>query len=128
MRLRRALPWMGAGYLIAAFTVTHLPIPPGTAKGLPHVDKLVHAAIFAGMSLLIAAWRTTRFDSIRRAAVIAFLFCLLYGAADEFTQSFLASRSSDWWDLLADAVGAAIGIAAFFLLIRWWRRTESDGD
>ncbi|MFH5803276.1 VanZ family protein [Alienimonas sp. DA493] len=121
-RLRALLPWAAAGYLLAAFTATHLPMPPGVGQGVPHADKLVHATIFAGLSLLTASWRVVRYDPPRRAAAVAFVLCLGYGVLDELTQTLLASRTASGWDLLADAVGALLGLAAFFPLLRWWRR------
>ena len=120
-RLRRVLPWAAGAYLLTAFAATHVPLAPAST-GVPHLDKAVHAAIFAGLALLVAAWRVTRFDPPRRAAVVAFVLCLIYGAADELTQTFTANRQADPLDFAADAVGAALGLAAFFPLIRWWRR------
>ena len=120
-RLRRALPWVAGAYLAAAFLATHLPIPTG-GGGVPHFDKLVHATIFAGLSLLTAAWRVTRFDPPLKAAAVAFLFCLVYAATDELSQGLTATRQPDPADFVADAVGATIGLAAFVPLLRWWRR------
>ncbi|QDT18142.1 VanZ family protein [Alienimonas californiensis] len=121
-RLRAVLPWAAGGYLLAAFTATHLPMPKEVGVEIAYFDKLVHATIFAGLSLLIAAWRVTRFDPPRRAAAIAFALCLVYGTLDELSQTLVDSRKADGWDLLADAVGALLGLATFFPLLRWWRR------
>ena len=120
-RLRDALPWVAGAYLAAAFLATHLPLPTG-AGGLPHLDKLAHLTIFAGLATLAAAWRITRFDPARRAAAVAFGLCLTYAAIDEATQFFTATRTPDPADFAADAVGSLVGLAVFFPLLRWWRR------
>lgn len=121
-RLRTILPWAAGAYLLAAFAATHAPVSPGGDLWFPHVDKLVHVTIFTGLSLLVAAWRTTRFDPPRRAAVVTFVLCLLYAAADELSQAFIPKRQTDLRDFAADAVGTLLGLAAFLPLIRWWRR------
>lgn len=128
VRLRRALPWVAGGYLLAAVVATHVPLPRGTGQGVPHMDKAVHFGIFFGLCLLAAAWRVTRFDRPRRAALTAVGLCLLYGAADELSQALLPSRSADPYDLLADAAGAVAGAAAFFPLLRRWRRSHRRGQ
>ncbi len=121
-RLRRVLPWLAGSYLLAAFVATHMPMPRGGAEGIPHFDKIVHVAIFFGLSLLTAAWRTTRFAPPRRAAAVTAILCMLYGVGDELTQTLTADRTADPWDLVADGVGTGLGLAVFFPLLRWWRR------
>ena len=120
-RLRKVLPWAAGIYLLVAFSLTHVPLPQGPER-IAYLDKAVHLAIFAGLSLLVAAWRTTRFDRPRKAAVITLVLCLTYAAVDETTQIYIPNRSADPKDFVADAVGTLIGLAAFFPLIRWWRR------
>jgi VanZ family protein len=38
------------------------------------------------------------------------LALLAFGGAIEIAQTFLPPREGDWWDLLADGVGIAIGL------------------
>jgi len=80
-------------------------------------DKLHHAGAFFGMSLL--AWRCFRHwitDSLV-VQLLSVLFCSVYGATDEWHQSFVAGRHSDVWDWVADTLGAglAMGGLAYFL-------------
>ena len=121
-RLRRVLGWLAGAYLLAAFTVTHVDLPPSAAGGVPHADKLVHAAIFFGLAILTAGWRVTRFDSPVKARWVALALCLLYAAGDELTQLLTATRQADPWDFAADTVGTLLGLAAFGPLLRWYKR------
>ncbi len=42
----------------------------------------------------------------------ALLLATLYAASDEFHQRFVPTRSASGWDVLVDACGAALGLAA----------------
>lgn len=75
-----------------------------------HQDKLFHAGAYFVMSLL--AWRSFK-HLITPPIILAFVslaFCCLYGASDEWHQSFVVGRSSDVLDWLADTSGAAMGV------------------
>lgn len=90
------------------------PMPEGADWDIPNFDKVLHVVAYgiwasvAFLGLRASAWP----ESAASRAVIAALAATLYGASDEIHQAFVPSRSSDWTDLAADAVGA---IAATFL-------------
>jgi len=90
----------------AVFLASHQPLPvhlPGPS------DKLVHAAVFGLLALLwFLALRPGR--QVVTAAVLAFLLATAWGALDEIHQAFVPGRHADLLDLLADAVGAGVGI------------------
>jgi VanZ family protein len=48
----------------------------------------------------------------------AWAIATAYAVTDEFHQAFVASRTSSAGDVLIDAIGAAAGLAAWFLLQR----------
>lgn len=129
--VRRIAAWSGAllsVYWIAAFTATHVPMPPGGGPGpfgIPHFDKLVHAGIYAGLALLLTSWLAVRkrFGKAVKYAVIVGLVLGAYGGLDEITQSYLPfKRTTDLADWLADLAGISLGLAAFFRLRAWVRR------
>jgi VanZ family protein len=86
-------------------------------------DKLFHALAYAVVGAA-AAWPTLR----RRggwgpaAFVESFLLAAGYGVLDEWHQSFVPGRSATLSDVVADAVGAALGA---WLLGLWWARTKA---
>lgn len=75
-----------------------------------HFDKIIHALEYAILSLLF--YRAIR-DSVqepfvRYVGIIAIAGCILYGILDEYHQAFVPMRSSDPYDVVADAVGATL--------------------
>lgn len=83
-------------------------------------DKLLHGAGYAVLALLCVHALTNRFRAVTtgRAALAAWAMTVLYGATDEWHQSFVPTRQMDGGDLLADAVGAAAMVSACL----WWSR------
>jgi len=96
---------------------------PGTS--LPSIqfqfsDKLVHAAVFAvlGAAWLHAlGWRTS-------APFVAVGICTVFGVLDELHQSTVPNRFPDFFDGLADTVGAILGVACFSVLRRRQARSK----
>ena len=77
------------------------PAPPALSGML--WDKLNHLSAFA--SLAVAG-----FLGFRRRWVPVALALLVYGRLIEVLQSFNPTRVGEWWDLLADAAGIALGL------------------
>ena len=80
----------------------------------PPIDKLVHLALFTsiGALLCIAA-------GAQRVLVVLGIAVLL-GVLDESIQWLSPGRSAEWLDLLADAVGACLGVLLGRQLARSW--------
>jgi VanZ family protein len=78
-------------------------------------DKVVHAAAYAVLAGLAVRALTGRFrlPVTARVAMLAVTIAVLYGASDEFHQSFVPSREMDARDLMADGVGAALAAVGF---------------
>lgn len=121
-RSSRLLAWgLAAGYLIFIFILSHsrvsrLPIPR-----FSFADKISHAVVYAGLSLLLwRAFRTCRNKQICKwAAVIALIAASLYGITDEWHQSWSpGGREADLWDWVADTVGAAAAALGAFIYFR----------
>jgi VanZ family protein len=49
------------------------------------------------------------YGSFRTKAIVV-VICVLYGISDEYHQSFVAGRHSDWLDLRNDTIGAALAM------------------
>lgn len=75
-------------------------------------DKLVHALAF-GVLALSWFWALGPLaGSLVKVAVAAALVAVLWGAIDEWHQSYVPSRTCDVFDALADAGGAATAVVA----------------
>ncbi|NWF39173.1 VanZ family protein [Mariprofundus sp. NF] len=84
-------------------------------------DKFIHAGAYALMAFLFwrAGWIYVSDYARFTPAFLAFsavLFAALYGASDEWHQSFVAGRDASFLDWLADLFGALL------LTLTLWKR------
>jgi VanZ family protein len=113
-----SLLYMGMIFYLSSFPGSDGPPTHWLFKlvySLPGGDKSAHIIEYAGLGFLV-------YMTVRHPAW-AFVICVLYGVTDEFHQSFVPMRDAGLPDLLADAVGAAIGIAVGYgtmRLVRTW--------
>ena len=113
--VRRRL-WLGAASALAlvpfALPQDLVPVVP------PEAEWAVHAAAFA---LGAFAWAV----AVPRAWPVVLAAGLALGGAVEGLQACcIEGRASEWTDLVADALGLALGLAAAWALVRW-RRARS---
>ncbi len=106
MSVRRWLP--PAMWAALILILTSIPSPPGAPGGIPHLDKVVHFVLYAGLG-----WLMTRALRTRRpmTLIIALVSIALFAAADEWHQRFFA-RDPAVLDWIADVIGAGAGILA----------------
>ena len=93
-------------YAAGIFAVSSIPgddLPP-----LNVGDKLLHALLFGGLTVLICrALRLQKPAWARPAvAVVGVLAAVAYGCLDEGHQSFVSERRAELSDVMADGVGA----------------------
>ncbi len=118
--MRRLAPWIPAACYAAVIywlsSESHpLPFLPPAIFGF---DKLLHAGEYAVLAaLLFPALRASSLAP-RHALALAFALASLYGATDEWHQSFVPDRDPDPWDWASDSAGAAAGAAAAWLALR----------
>jgi hypothetical protein len=117
-----------ACYWLALFVTTHVPtemvpLPGGIS------DKSPHVIAYAVLAVAFAtAWRVTSGQQLSwRQLCAAWAIVVAYGAFDELSQSAVG-RVASVWDWLADAVGAAVGLAIFQLWNRGRRVTSNDSS
>lgn len=85
---------------------------PRVVPHWPHFDKVLHAGVYALLGLLFyRALDTLAGLTGRRALILALsaVMATLFGAGDEWHQSFVPARSAEFADLLADFTGGVLG-------------------
>lgn len=104
-------------WAIIIFVLCSVPgnsLPHTPAVNIPHLDKLVHFALFFVMGIFLIA--ELKFQTKLRRITIAFItFALItiYGGVIEILQEYyFTSRSGDLWDFCADIAG---GVTAIFM-------------
>ena len=87
-------------------------------KGILGWDKLQHLAAFATLAVAVGLWASPAFW--KRRSVLSLLLAAIissaYGAVDELHQYFVPGRDCNFWDWLADTLGAFFGATAMLLL------------
>jgi len=95
---------------IFALSAQSNPLPEITTRVW---DKLLHTIEYAGLAVLLARALLREGISVGRAFVVAAVAASLYGASDEFHQSFVPGRDATPRDWAADTVGGIIGAVGF---------------
>ena len=104
-------------FIIWTLVIFGLCSMPG--KAIPHIswlellsfDKFVHAAIFFAEQILFM--RALQ-HILKGYGLYALLFCLMYGGSLELMQFYIFdSRSGDWFDFIANATGAFLGLLLY---------------
>ncbi|ULQ55090.1 VanZ family protein [Flavihumibacter rivuli] len=90
---------------------------------IPNMDKLVHALLYAGLVASICFYLANRYPSqpnkLKKLALLVLVLAIADGIVIEFLQGTpLIHRDFDWYDALADGIGAVAGYIFF------WRSKE----
>ena len=105
---RMALVVLLSAYWLSMFLGTHMARVPKSLAG--QGDKVLHLSAYAGLAVLLLAWRISRGPATFRTVALIWLMIAGYGAFDEITQP-LVGRHCDFTDWIADLIGAAVGLA-----------------
>lgn len=113
------------GWLWPALLATAITAASGqsqvTAPGFLNADKLAHFLVFGLLATLVV-----RNGFAPRHAWVAVVAVSVFGAADEWHQSFTPGRAVEVADWVADTLGAAAAVA---LYVAWpaWRSLLEHG-
>jgi len=104
-------------YCLLIYVQSAFPSPFRLPKSLPQGDKLLHFAGYAVLGILFFRAFSASLPGKSRGFIvcISILVSGIYGATDEFHQSFVRYRTSDIMDFLADMMGAVTGVWAYCL-------------
>lgn len=110
---RRRLPaWLLTVLTVGAvlwLTLAPQPLPDNDIPLFPGADKLVHAAMFGGVTLVLwADWRMTRHRplAVWQTALCAVIAIALGGAIEIAQGTMNLGRSADFADFVADTIGS----------------------
>lgn len=103
IRWQRVLQAVAALYLVVLFALAVLPMPGPPMSG---GDKLGHAAAFA----LLAVFGCAALPRLHAVFVLG--LGIGFGVLIEVTQHFIPYRSAEVADVVADAAGLLLGLAA----------------
>lgn len=106
-------------YLTCIVNVESIPV----SKEILQYDKLAHFGMFFALSVAIYFYYYLKHNgkpNKLRWLLFGFIIPVIYGGLIEIAQESFFSRSGDWYDFIADALGSltATGIAFLFLYKR----------
>ena len=80
-------------------------------------DKVLHAILYAGFGLLLyPVLKNSPYPTMSKYALLfAIIIGTIYGASDEFHQSFVPGRTASVNDLYADCIGVTIAQTIIFI-------------
>lgn len=113
----------------AIIWLSHQPTLPAGISLPPPLDKLAHFMGYLALAVCLE-WtlRQTHHDlPVYRRHLLVFGCVALFGATDEWHQSFVPGRACEFGDWIADSLGAACGLVLTSLPFLWSRRLESFG-
>jgi len=110
--LRRLWLWGPVlGYVLLIFYLSSLSQIPWASA---YPDYLEHAIEYLGLAVLMARALNGGLNRAvpGRTLLLALLLCVGYAISDEIHQKFVPNRFADVTDVMSDAVGAGLGLAA----------------
>lgn len=112
--------WLFFGWGVLLWFLSASEPSPQFGPEIPHFDKLLHFAYFAGGGALLGAYSGLRWHKLCRwkMVLLVAVFCSVIGRLDEYHQSFVPGRSgNDTGDWLADTLGGLSGVWATVWLL-----------
>jgi VanZ family protein len=116
----RVAVWLPSfAYMALIWVLSSLPIAV-SVEMVPFRDKGVHFLEYGVLGALNARAMLRSGASLSRPGLlgVALLITAAWGLLDEIHQAYVPSRSSDWRDVVADWIGAALGVLLVHLVQR----------
>ena len=102
-------------YTLFVTIIMLLPFSGSSKITIPYFDKIVHGVIYSIFTLVwflnVAQWSKKN----KATYILVSLVLFIYGIIIEFIQgSFVANRTEDFWDVVANSIGIIVGIILFY--------------
>ncbi len=114
-------PWIWAtlGWLLVVGVIVGSLVPARMLHAITIGDKHLHAASY----FLLMVWFAGLYPRSRHLLIALVLFAL--GALLDMLQATTATRTFDLYDILADGIGVAVGLAvSLWVTGGWCQRVE----
>ena len=88
-------------------------VPEFSFFDLEFKDKIYHAGVFFWFSYFWGFFLNGKYPRLQtQTLILVFILSCFYGMGMEYYQKYFTNRTFSWWDGLADATGALLGIWA----------------
>ncbi len=86
---------------------------PEVIPDIWNIDKIIHFIEYGILGILWFRALNHSRQKMREIAVAAFFITFIYGVSDEIHQYFVPKRSSSIYDVVADGLGAWVGVWSY---------------
>jgi len=102
--------------MIALFTLSTLPGNDPLLNSFNFSDKIEHFIAYFVLGVTFCMWIPNKKWLAKPFACGLFIvfLCTLFGASDEYHQSFVPGRSCDIYDLATDFAGGIVAVLVYF--------------
>lgn len=107
--------WLGLGCVLVAAVCIGSLLPAHQFSGIDIDDKILHFASY----FVLTVWFSGLYGRRAYYALIAVIVVAL-GAALDLMQSATATRYYEFFDILANAAGALVGLALSIIVLGGW--------
>lgn len=81
-----------------------------------HLDKVAHFILFFGQFYLLGRWCGVH--DVKKAVAL-WGVALVWTVASELIQGYFTTRTMDFWDGVADMMGASLAVGWVYLRQKW---------
>jgi len=106
--------------MIVLFMLSTLPGNDPLLNSFHFSDKVEHFIAYFVLGITFCIWIPSKnwFSKPFICSIIVVVLCTLFGASDEYHQTFVFGRSGNLYDLAADFTGGLIAVFAYFLFLK----------
>ncbi|MCQ2360089.1 MAG: VanZ family protein [Paludibacteraceae bacterium] len=127
----KALNYKYSMLIAACIVYLSLMKPPSIDSPLlkiENIDKVIHAIMYATLSLAMAFESNVKNNSLKILPV--FIISTTFGGVIELLQSYFPPRTASWGDFIADAIGSVLPLVILLIvnLTHYGRERESNAN
>ena len=122
-----ALGWAFLIFMLSSFPASQFDEAKSFFDFVPSIDFFAHMGLYFVLAALVHA--SLRIYLPKRKDLLAIdtvIFALLYGASDEFHQSFVPGRTASAIDIVADVLGAILAVTLWYIFDRLRKRRRGQ--
>ncbi|MEZ4875668.1 MAG: VanZ family protein [Flavobacteriaceae bacterium] len=102
-------------YTLFVTIIMLIPISGSSEIHIPYFDKMVHCGIYAVYVFLWLWYFWGHNKENKKAYFLVPIALCIYGIVIEILQGrFVATRTEDFWDVIANSIGILIGLFVFY--------------
>ena len=95
--------------------LSSMPKPPVSLDLFIFQDKLAHLVAYftLSFSVIFGIYYNSKKIPYKKILVITFIIVALFGASDEYHQSYVPGRDASFWDWAFDVIGAVLAAVLY---------------